>query len=96
MTEIHCARCGIELTDPDAMLCDSCRKVLAHSEHVFEGRQHVVKHNDQPDLGSVKKRRKHRKSAEETQISINEILKIAEERNISYGKAVALLKGGKL
>lgn len=55
MTENNCARCGIELTDPDSMLCDSCRKVLAHSEHVFEGRQHVVKHNDQPDLDSVKK-----------------------------------------
>lgn len=89
-TTHNCARCGCEMRDKGSLLCGTCRAVL-RSE-----RQHVIRHNEQPQLGTPKKKREHKRKAEKKQLSVNEILRLAELNGISYGVAVARLKEGKL
>lgn len=86
-----CARCGAPLNEPMSTHCAGCRAVLRK-----EQRQHIIRHNEQPALGTPKKRREHRKRAEAKQLSVSEILKFAELNGLSYGVAVARLKEGKL
>ena len=90
MTKHVCARCGAPMKDPQSLLCGSCRAVLRAE------RQHVIRHNEQPALGTPKKKRERKRKAEEKQLSVNEILKLAQLHGISYGVAVARLKEGKL
>ena len=91
MTTHNCARCGAPMKDPQSLLCGSCRAVLRS-----ERQQHVIRHNEQPALGTPKKKRERKKRAQEKQLSVNEILRLAELNGISYGVAVARLKEGKL
>ena len=58
-------------------------------------KEHIICHNEQPLLGTSKKIRKYKERAKRVEDSINEILKIASDDGISYGKAVEKLNGGK-
>jgi hypothetical protein len=79
------------MRDKGSLLCGACRAVLRS-----ERQQHVIRHNEQPQLGTPKKRRERKAKAEAKQLSVNEILRLAELNGISYGVAVARLKEGKL
>ena len=52
-------------------------------------KEHIICHNEQPLLGTSKKIRKYKERAKRVEDSINEILKIAAEKGLSYGQAVA-------
>ena len=91
MTTHNCARCGCEMRDKGSLLCGACRAVLRS-----ERQQHVIRHNEQPALGTPKKKRERKARAEAKQLNVNEVLKLAELNGISYGVAVARLKEGKL
>lgn len=89
---VCCTRCGVPLADPDELFCASCRAVLSREKP----REHTIKHDEQPQFTSNKKKREHQKRELSCRMSINEICKIAAEHGISYGAAVAKMKDGKL
>lgn len=96
---LQCTRCGVVLHDPDALLCDKCRDILAREQNQPKGyhkRTHIVKHIEQPGLESRGKKKKHTANAALSEMSINDILKIAEREHLSYGVTVARLRDGKI
>ena len=72
-----CVRCGRPVAEIDYVHCKACREL--HAKQIAEARK--------------RKAIKQPTTLRTTGYSITEIVRMAEERGISYGKMVAILEG---
>lgn len=89
---VCCTRCGVPLADPDELFCASCRAVLSREKP----REHTIKHDEQPQFSTNKRKREHQQRERNCRMSINEIIKLGEQHGLSYGQTVARMKDGRL
>ena len=107
--ELHnfrCERCGIEFQSNSCVCkyCPTCRvKVKREQSKMWKREKRnesfakpAVRHIEQPKLETHEKKKKHQANAALSEMSINDILKIAVKEHLNYGETVARLRDGRL
>lgn len=81
-----CSRCGeIFESDKQRYVCTKCADTIRKSAK----REHIVKHDGLPDIGTSEQVRKQRKKAESSEDAIKKIVRLADKQHMSYGEYVA-------
>lgn len=81
-----CSRCGKNfVSDKERYVCPKCADTLRSDSK----REHIVAHNELPDIGTSKQAREQRKKAETSEEAIKKIVRLADKANMSYGEYVA-------
>lgn len=95
--QYQCERCGLLFSTPERQaFCPKCCDILEDKERLrrYREQQHIIRHNEQPQLEGYHKRKAHKQRAELSQKSIAEINKLARAAGMSYGQYVAKIKNG--